>query len=93
MAQNPLDSFDGISLEEVARRIADADPNSHTAHHGRTEFLLRQSQWQHAAAEATERTAKSTAEYTKYMFWSVVILAGSALASFIIELIRLLKGL
>jgi anti-sigma-K factor RskA len=71
-----------VSLEEVAQRMAAGQVNSQADLEARAEFLRRQTL-------AAQETADATKRYTKYMFWSVVVLAASAVATLVIEIVRL----
>lgn len=82
---NRRKQFEGKSLEEVADMMADSGSNSELAHAARTEFLLRQT-------KAIEDTATHTARYTRYMLWSVFILALSAFGSFLLGIWRFTSG-
>ena len=68
-----------LSLDEVSDYMARGQAESQVDQEGRAEFLLRQT-------KAVEETALHTKRYTKYMFWSVVVLALSALGNFLIAL-------
>jgi hypothetical protein len=80
--------FKGKPLKDVADKMAGAQPNSMNTNMARAEFLLRQTELQERATKATEDAAHYTKIYTRYMFWSVFILAISSLGSFIIAFIR-----
>lgn len=80
--------FEGKSLEHVADVMSGCQPMSDNDQTAKAEFLLRQAKYQEEATEAAKETAKYTKKYALYMFWSVVILALSALGSFLITLIR-----
>jgi Na+-driven multidrug efflux pump len=69
--------------------MAGGESGSRNDQRAKAEFMLRQTRAQIAAAQATEETARYTREYTRYMFWSVVVLALSALGNFILEIIKL----
>jgi folate-binding Fe-S cluster repair protein YgfZ len=75
------DEFRDMTNSQVAEFMLKAAPDSVNDYRGRVEFLLRQTEYQERAALATEQAAKSTARYTKYMFWSVIVLAASVLVS------------
>ena len=75
--------FSGKSLERVADVMANCDSTSRNDQQAKAEFLLRQT-------KAAENTAIYTKKYTKYMFWSVVLLAISAFGSFVLALINIL---
>ncbi len=68
------------TLDEVSEHMVGGQATSQVDQEARAEFLLRQT-------KAVEETALHTKRYTKYMFWSVVVLALSALGSFLIVLI------
>ena len=70
------------TLEEVSEHMAAGETTSSRVDQAaRAEFFLRQT-------KAAEETAKYTKRYTKYMFWSVVILALSALGSFLLAVLK-----
>jgi hypothetical protein len=75
----------GAPLDEVAGRMIAGDPNSKAELEARAEFMRRQT-------VAAQETATATQRYTKYMLWSVVVLAASALGTLMIEAFRLLTG-
>ena len=82
----------GKSLSQVADTMAGSEPNSRHAHMARAEFLLRQTEYAERAAKAAEDTAKQTAQYTRYMLWSVLLLGLSVLISLVLDIIRLILG-
>ncbi len=90
MSVKQREEFEGKPLEHVADLMAKGEPESRLAHWARAEFYLRQTQFQERAAQAAEATARSTAQYTRYMFWSVLVLAASVLASFVLQLLGFL---
>ena len=57
----------------------------------KAEFALLQTNLQKEATEASKQTALYTQRYTRYMFWSVVILALSSFASFVLSLLAYVK--
>lgn len=67
------------SLDEVARHMAGCQPNSQNDQEARAEFLRRQT-------AAAQETARATQKYTRYMFWSVVVLAASALGTLLLQI-------
>ena len=69
------------TLEEVSEHMAGGQPGSPADQEARAEFLRRQT-------EAVIETAKHTKRYAKYMFWSVVFLALSAFATFLLVLFK-----
>lgn len=69
------------TLEEVSEYMAGGEAISQVDHEARAEFLRRQT-------EAVIETAKHTKRYAKYMFWSVVFLALSAFATFLLALFK-----
>lgn len=60
--------FKDKPLSEIADAMGNSQANSQNDQTAKAEFPLRQT-------DAIEQTAKQTALYTKYMFWSVVLLA------------------
>lgn len=86
------ETFEGKTLEHVADVMSGSQAASDTDQMARSEFLLRQTKLQKDAAEAAKETAKYTKRYTRYMFWSVVVLALSALGSFLIALVKFLNN-
>jgi hypothetical protein len=81
----------GKSPEEVAEFMAGVTQGSLNDQMAKAEFSLLQTNLQKEATEAAKETARYTQRYTRYMFWSVVILAASSLASFILALLQYLK--
>lgn len=79
--------YDGESLETVADWMAQSGAGSSNDQSARAEFLLRQTKFLQRSAEAAEKTAKATTQYTRYMFWSVLVLTLSFLASLILQII------
>ncbi|MCK4261633.1 hypothetical protein KAW55_01280 [bacterium] len=88
MASEREKKFLDKPLERVADVMAGCDPTSRNDQLAKSEFLLRQTKAQISASKATEETAIYTKKYTKYMFWSVVVLAASAVGSFVLNLIN-----
>ncbi len=85
----------GKSLEELATWRAKGTAGSEMAHDADTEFLLRQAQFQErqaiaaeASALASQETARATAQYTKYMLWSVLVLAVSSFVTLVVTICR-----
>ncbi len=85
------DEVAGKPLEHVADFMARGNPGSISDHIGRTEFLLRQTEFQRDVAKAAKETADYTQRYTRYMFWSVVFLAVSAFGGLLINVLTYLK--
>lgn len=83
--------LENLSNEDVSERMATAGTSLDTKNATKAEFLLRQTVAAKGATEAAKDTATYTKRYTKYMFWSVVILAASAFCNFIIALLQFLK--
>lgn len=75
-------------LETVANFMAGCGPGSENDHMAQAEFLLRQTKAQIEASEATKETAFYTKRYTRYMLWSVIILAVSAFGTLILDMIK-----
>ena len=84
-------AFGGKSIEEIADfMIEKAERLEGTVYYaGHVEFMYRQTKAQQDAACATEATAKYTKQYTRYVFWTVVIMAVSMIAKLIIECAQL----
>lgn len=87
------EEFRSMSLEDLADRKTAVGHGSQADHAVAAEFLLRQTEFlerqARAAEEATkasQQMAESTKQYTKYMFWSVFVLAASTLVSLIFQL-------
>ena len=80
-------SVAGKSLEEVAEFMAGVTSGSPNDQVARAEFLLRQTEFQRDAAAAAKETAIYTQRYTRYMFWSVVILALSAAGTLLMSVL------
>jgi len=57
----------------------------------RAEFMLRQTEFQKQASDAAKETALYTQRYTRYMLWSVVILAISVAANLVVSVLIYLK--
>lgn len=83
--------LDEKPLPEIADFLAKSAPNSPDSHVARAEFLLREAQFAERQALAAEETMRQTARYTKYMFWSVTLLAVSVISSIVFEFIRLYR--
>lgn len=81
----------GKSLEEIADFAAGITTGSPNDQMAKTEFLLRQTFFQQQAAEAAIKTATETQRYTRYMFWSVVVLAVSSVLTFAVALATYFK--
>lgn len=81
----------GKSLEEIADFSAGITMGSPNDQMAKTEFLLRQTLFQQQAAEAAIKTASETQRYTRYMFWSVVVLAVSSVLTFAVAIGSYLK--
>jgi hypothetical protein len=79
------------SLTELADSMAAGQPGSQRDHEAQAEFLRRQTLFQQEASQAARATAASTSEYTKYMFWSVVVLAVSAFLSVVLDILRFMS--
>ena len=75
------------SLDVVAEFMAGVTPGSPNDQVARAEFLLRQTEFQRDAAAAAKETAIYTQRYTRYMFWSVVILALSAAGTLLMSVL------
>jgi len=75
----------GASLDDVTGRMIAGMPNASSELEARAEFMRRQT-------VAAQETAAATQRYTRYMFWSVVVLTGSALGTFVVEVLRLSAG-
>jgi hypothetical protein len=78
----------GKSLEWLADAAANRDEDSDVGWALRSEFLYRQTEAQVRQAEAAERTAeasitsaKQMVRYTRYMFWTMVFIAVSTVAT------------
>jgi hypothetical protein len=80
-----IERLHDLSVDDVARHMARGQANSQVDQEGRAEFARRQTL-------AAQETATATQRYTRYMFWSVVVLAASALGTLIIEVMRLAAG-
>lgn len=80
--------FGGKPHDTVADFMATSgagSPNDQQAH---AEFLLRQTQFHERQAAATEKAAAATEKYTRYMFWSVVVLAIASVAQLAVAYFR-----
>jgi hypothetical protein len=87
----PRRQLAGKTPEEVAEFMASVTSGSPNDQMARAEFALLQTNFQKDAAQAAKETALHTQRYTLYMFWSVVILAFSAVASFVLSVLTYLK--
>lgn len=90
----PLDRsmFAHKPLEAVANAMAGCEPGSQMDQIARAEFLFRQTDAQLGAARATEETARATSRYTRYMLWSVVVLAVSAFGTLGVSIASFVRG-
>jgi hypothetical protein len=79
---------DGVDLPKIADAMAGAGQGSHMDQVAKAEFLLRQTQFLERQANAAEETALATKRYTKYMLWSVLVLAVSSLVTLLVTLVR-----
>jgi hypothetical protein len=70
-----------MSLAEIAEKMANARPGSEFDHISQAEFLRRQT-------EAAIETARFTRQNARYMLWSVVVLAVSAFATFVVTIFK-----
>jgi PDZ domain-containing secreted protein len=86
------DDWPRKTLEEVAREMAGASPDSQRDQEARAEFHRRQTEYFRQSADAAKGTAKSTAQYTQWMFCSVVLLALSVLGSLVLDFLRFVQG-
>lgn len=87
---SPRQTLANKSLDEIADFMSGVTAGSINDQAAKAEFLLRQTQFQQQATDATIQTATETQRYTRYMFWSVVILAVSSVLSFGINLVTYL---
>ena len=76
------------TLDELADWSASLQPDSKAAHAGKTEFLKRQTEFYERMATAAEKTAQDTNRYTRFMFWSVVVLAASSFVNLLLHIFR-----
>ena len=88
---SPRDQVAGKALEEVADFMARGNAGSLSDQIAKSEFALRQTLFQEDVAKAAKETADYTQRYTRYMFWSVVILAISAFGSLCISMLTYLN--
>ena len=63
-------------------------PNDQMA---KTEILLKQTIFQQQASEAAIRTAVETQRYTRYMYWSVVVLTVSSALTLLVAVATYFK--
>lgn len=89
--QSLRQQLSGKSLEEVADFMANVTPGSPNDQIAKAEFLLLQTKFQIEASQAAKDTALYTRSYTRYMFWSVVILAVSAVGSLVVSVFTYFK--
>ena len=78
--------LDKITLDELADYASDPQPGAVARGAAEAEFLKRQTEFYERAAKAAEATAASTGLYTKYMWWSVAILAASSVIGVIVQI-------
>jgi len=76
------------TLEELSDEMVRGDETSTVDFKARAEFLLRQTEFVERQTKAVEETSKDTRRYTRYMFWSVIVLALSALANLLITIFK-----
>lgn len=80
--------FGGKPHEAVADFMAQSAAPSTDDQQARAEFLLRQTQFHERQAAASEKAAAATERYTRYMFWSVVVLAIASVAQLAVAYFR-----
>ena len=73
-------TFQDKPLEHVADVMAGCDQNSSNNQMAKAEFYLRQT-------EAIQGTAEYTKRYTRYMFWSVVVLGVGTFLSVLVNIL------
>ncbi len=83
-----LEQLRAMTLEELETFLTGGVGGSTRATRGHAEFLRRQTQAQLDAAEAAKATAKATEQYTRYMLWSVLLLAASVVGNLIVDMAR-----
>jgi hypothetical protein len=76
------------SNDEIADFMAGVTQGSLNDQAAKAEFMLRQTNLQKEATQAAKDTALYTQRYTRYMFWSVVVLALSAVGTFVVSIIK-----
>jgi thiaminase len=76
-----------LDLSQVADSMAATQPGSQNDQVAKAEFLFRQTQFVERQAKAAEETAAATKRYTRYMLWSVVILAASSVLTAVVTLV------
>jgi hypothetical protein len=77
-----------MSLDELADWMAGISMNSPNDQIVRAEFLRRQTEAAQESAEAATETADYTRNSARYMFWSVVVLAASSIATLIVTIAK-----
>ena len=83
----PRRQLAGKSPEEVADFMAGVTQGSLNDQMAKAEFALLQTNFQKQATDAAIQTANETQRYTRYMFWSVVVLAISSVLSVGVSLV------
>ena len=84
---SPPRQLAGKTLDEIADFMAGVTQGSLNDQMARAEFMLRQTNFEKEAAAAAKETACHTQRYTRYMFWSVIILALSVVANLAVNLL------
>jgi hypothetical protein len=77
-----------LSLDEVADWVSNITPDSINEMAGKAEFMLRQTRLQERATEAAVVTAKFSRHSAIYMLLSVVVLAGSSIATLVMTIFQ-----
>lgn len=88
---SPPRQLAGKSLDEIAEFMAGVTQGSLNDQMARAEFMLRQTEFQKQASDSAKEAAFYTQRYTRYMFWSVVILAISVAANLVVSVLTYLK--
>jgi len=88
MQQRARIELEPKALGEVADWMYERYNNPAAQVAGQCEFLRRQTLAQQEAAAAAVETAEFTRRTARYMLWSVVVLALSAIAATLISLVK-----
>jgi hypothetical protein len=77
-----------LSDEALADYHATVGPGSQSEQEVQAEYMLRQMQMQREVADAAIETANYTRQSARYMRWSVIVLAVSALLTLVVAITR-----
>jgi len=80
--------LENVSLDELADRIAGAPAMSTFGEAARAELARRQLLLQVQATQAAKDTADYTRKSARYIFWSVVAIAVSSVATLVVNILK-----